>query len=311
MSRRVGWVLVLVLLAVILLPNARSLYEGLFFYVRDAVTYNPAPAQPVRRDGRYGSLYDLASLRNAERYDYLLSHLDSPNLTVTRIPIPNAALSSILVQFGASAPLTIFSAHYDKLRDDVTYQGASDNTAADSVLLASVQELARSGYRGSGAFLFTGEEETGLRGSKAFADYARQNGIAIRENVNFDNIGRARLAIRPSVEVPGFVFTIPFYSDFTYDGRQMRPSGPYAPANPRLTQSLLRVQPDIVVYERFTALSDSNVFQANGIDSVCISGDDMYFLEQTWHTYADRTELIDEGNLDRAFDLVIKYAQTR
>ena len=65
------------------------------------------------------------------------------------------------------------------------------------------------------------------------------------------------------------------------------------------------MQPDIVVYERFPALSDSNVFQANGIDTVAISGDDMYYLEQTWHTYADRVELLDERNLDRAFDLIM------
>lgn len=308
--KRVGWVLVLVPMAVILLPNARSLYEGLFFYVRDVVTYNPAPVQPVRRDGRYGSLYDLVSLRNSERYNYLLSQLDFPDLTITRIPIPNATLPSILVRFANAGPLTIFSAHYDKLHDDVTYQGASDNTAADAVLLASVQELARNSYTGSSAFLFTGEEETGLRGSTAFMDYARRNGIAISENVNFDNIGRGRLAIRPSVEVPGFVFTVPFYSDFTYDGRQVRPSRPYASANVRLALALGRVQPDLVVYERFTALSDSNVFQANGIDSVCISGDNMYFLEQTWHTYADRVELIDERNLDLAFDLVTRYARS-
>ena len=102
------------------------------------------------------------------------------------------------------------------------------------------------------------------------------------------------------------MFTLPFYGDVAYDGRQLRPSPAYPLANERLTQTLLRAQPDIVVYQRFTALSDSNVFQANGIDTVAISGDDMYYLEQTWHTYADRVELLDERNLDRAFDLITK-----
>ncbi len=310
--KRVGCVLLaLIPLAIILAPNARSLYEGLFYYIPDVARYSPTPTQSVSRDGRYGSLYDLVSLRNTERYNYLLSHLDFPNVTITRVPIPNATLPNILVQFGNAGPLTLFSAHYDKLHDDATYQGASDNTSADTVLLASVQELAKSGYTGSSAFLFTSEEETGLRGSTAFMVWARQNRITVGENVNFDNIGRGKLAIRPSVDIPGYTFTIPLYGDLTYDGRQLRPSPAYAPANPRLTQALLQVQPELVVYQRFTALSDSNVFQANGIDTVCISGDDMYFLEQTWHTYADQVQLIDQHNLDLAFDLVTKYARMR
>jgi Peptidase family M28 len=147
-----------------------------------------------------------------------------------------------------------------------------------------------------------------LRGAKSFYEYARANNIAIREIVNFDNLGRGRLAIRPSADIPGFVFTIPLYGDYAYDGRDLRRSALYPPANARLTQALLRAQPDIVVYERFTAVSDSNVFQANGIDTVAISGDDMYYLEQTWHTYADRVELLDERNLERAYELILRYA---
>jgi len=330
MVKRLSLVLGLIALAALLLPNARSLYEGIFFYLRDVMAYNPSAAQPISRSGRYASLYDLIRLRNAARHDYILDRVNLPNVLVTQIPIPNSQLPSIFVRFSAQGPYSIFSAHYDKLHDDSEYQGASDNTAAVSVLLASVAELARRGDGGNRAFLFTGEEETGLRGAKAFYEYARANGIAIREIINFDNLGRGKLAIRPSTDVPGFVFTLPLYGDLAYDGRTLSPIGdhwlgleiakgasvrsdlrgspPVPPANARLTQALLRVQPDIVVYERFTALSDSNVFQANGIDTVAISGDDMYYLEQTWHTYADRVELLDERNLDRAYQLIVRYA---
>jgi Zn-dependent M28 family amino/carboxypeptidase len=330
MTKRLLLVPTLLLLAALIFPNARSLYEGIFFYLRDVIAYNPSAVQPINRTGRYASLYDLIRMRNSERHDYLLAHVNLPTALVTQIPISNSQLPNIFVRFSAQGPYTIYSAHYDKLHDDPEYQGASDNTAAVSVLLASVVELAARGDGGSRAFLFTGEEETGLRGAKSFYEYARANNIAIREIVNFDNLGRGRLAIRPSADIPGFVFTIPLVGDYVYDGRTLSPIGdhwfgletttgasvrrdlrrsaPYPPANARLTQALLRAQSDIVVYERFTAVSDSNVFQANGIDTVAISGDDMYYLEQTWHTYADRVELLDERNLESAYELIVRYA---
>ena len=72
MSRRILLALVLLLLAVLIFPNARALYEGVFFYLRDVVTYNPPAVTPVSRDGRYASVYDLAHLRNGERRAYIL-----------------------------------------------------------------------------------------------------------------------------------------------------------------------------------------------------------------------------------------------
>jgi Zn-dependent M28 family amino/carboxypeptidase len=305
--RRALLILAIGALALLILPNVRSLYEGIFFYLRDLADYSPSTVLPIERDGRYSSTYDLIVMRNSERHDYVLSRVRLANSLVSQIPISNSQLPDIFVRFGTAGPYTIFSAHYDKLHDDPNYQGASDNTAAVSVLLASITELAGRGDAGSRAFLFTGEEETGLRGAKAFYEYAHANGIPIREIVNFDNLGRGKLAIRPSANIPGYVFTLPFLGDLAYDGRTLLPSPPYPPANSRLTQSLVRVQPDLVVYERFTAVSDSNVFQANGIDTVAISGDDMHYLELTWHTYADRVELLDERNLDRAHELILQY----
>ena len=239
MPKKVLLILVLVALAALILPNIRSLYEGVFFYLRDVAFYNPSAIAPVKRDGRYASIYDLSGMRNSERHDYVLSRAKLSNTLVTQIPISNSQLPDIFVRFGGPGPYTIFSAHYDKLHDDPAYQGASDNTGAVSVLLASVAELAQSGGAGNRAFLFTGEEETGLRGAKAFYEYARANGIAIREVVNFDNLGRGKLAIRPSASIPGYVFTIPFLGDFAYDGRALLPSPPYPPANTRLTQALV------------------------------------------------------------------------
>jgi Zn-dependent M28 family amino/carboxypeptidase len=302
-------VILAILIAGFLALNARSLYEGIFFYVARSVAYQPTPLHPVSRSGRFASLYDLVRLTNNGREDYILAQLEQTQVLVTKIPVSGSPIPNLLVRFKPEGPYSLFSAHYDKYYDKIEYQGASDNTAADSVLLASIIELARQGYRGSAAFLFVAAEETGLQGSAAFVEYARSNGIAIREDINFDDLGRSRLAIRPSAHTPGFIFFVPLYGDVAFDGSAFRPSPTYPPANPRLTQALLRVQPDIQVLERFTALSDSNTFQSNGIDAVSISSDDMRYLELTWDTYYDHVELVDEQNLDLAFDLITRYAQ--
>ncbi|MCI0477125.1 MAG: M20/M25/M40 family metallo-hydrolase [Anaerolineales bacterium] len=313
MTRRIFLALVFLLFALFTFLNARALYEGVFFYLRDVITYDPRAVTPINRAGRYTSIYDLVPLRNAERLAYLQRKLVAPRLIVTSIPISDSQFPNLFVRFkNAPGPYVIFSAHYDKLHDDANYQGASDNTAAVSVLLAAIDELARSfdsaqgGDASNRAFLFTGEEETGLRGAQAFVAYARANALPIRAIINFDNLGRGNLAIRPSAEQPGFVITLPFVSDFVYDGRAFKPGAAYSLANARLAQELVRAQPEIVVYERFTARGDSNVFQASGLETVFVSGDNMHYLELTWHTYADRVELLDERNLDRAFDLILK-----
>jgi Zn-dependent M28 family amino/carboxypeptidase len=309
MLKRLATTISLTLLAALIIVNLRSLYEGVFFYLRDYAAYKPIPANPIRHDGRYSSLYDLGPKHNMERRAYILNYLDSLGVSPKEIPIPNSTQTDILVTFDSTGPYSIFSAHYDKLFDEVEYQAASDNTASDSVFLASISELVQRGYHGSGAFLFTGEEERGLRGSRAFLSYALGEGRArITENINFDNIGRGRLAIRPSAAVPGFAFAIPLVGEFTYDGHEIKSSPPYPVAPTRLAQALIGVQPAITVYERFTAVSDSNVFQAANIDTVAISGDDIRFLELTWHTFADRIDLLDERNLDLAFELITRYA---
>lgn len=303
---RVGLSTLVLLFAGLVIPNARSLYEGVFFYLRDALTYDPAAVTPVRTSGRYASVHDLVRLTNAGRRDYILEHLNLTHGDLLQISVPSSPQPNLFVRFGPIGPYTVYSAHYDKLHDDTRYQGASDNTAAVSVLLAAITELEKRSYAGPAAFLFTAEEEKGMNGAAAFVEHARANSFQIKEIINFDNLGRGKLAIRPSVPAPGLAFTIPFYGEVTFDGREFRPSPPYLPANARLATELERVQPGIVVYERFTASSDSNVFLANGIDSVAISGDNMYFLDLTWHTYADRVELLDERNLDLAYELIMQ-----
>jgi len=311
MSKRVLLFLGLIILAVCVLSNLHSLSEGIVYYLLPALTYNSTPTQPVSRTGRFASLYDLVQLSNVERRDYVVRHLDALNLSVTQIPIPNSPTTDIFARFNATGPYTIFCAHYDKYHNDANFQGASDNTSGVSVLLAAAQTLASRGETGNYAFLFTGEEETGLRGASAFVDYARANHLRIREIIDFDSLGRDALAIRPSADQPGFFFALPFGVNMAFDGSAFHRGHAYPLANARLTESLLRVQPDLVVLQRFTALSDSNVFQAAGIDTVAISSSNMYYLQLAWDTYADRVEWLDERNLEKAYELVLGLTNAR
>ena len=305
MSKRILLFLVLIILAIFVLSDLRSLSEGIIYYVIPAITYSPTPVQPISRTGRFASLYDLVQLSNLERRDYIVKHLDSPSISVIQIQIPNSQTTDVFARFNSTGPYTIFCAHYDKYHDDANFQGASDNTSSVSVLLAAAQSLASRGDVGNYAFLFTGEEETGLRGAAAFVDYARANHTLIREIVDFDSLGRDALAIRPSADQPGFFFELPFGVSIAFDGSAFQRGRVYPLANAHLTQTLLRAQPDLVVLQQFTALSDSNVFQANGIDTVAISSSNMYYLQLAWDTYADRVELVDERNLEKAYALII------
>ncbi|MBI3741198.1 MAG: M20/M25/M40 family metallo-hydrolase [Chloroflexi bacterium] len=304
-------VLLFVFLVFIFAPNSRALYEGIFYYLRDAIPYSSTRVKPIDPSGRYAALYELVRLRNADRFRFLNAQLGALNLNLEQISIPQSQTPNLFVTIDRDTPVTIFVAHYDKLYDDTAYQGASDNSAAVSVLLAAAKEFARRGETRHLAFLFTAEEERGLRGAAAFVEYARAHNLQIRALINFDNLGRGNLAIRPLAEIPGFVFWLPFIGDITFDGAQFRATAPYPRANAQLAQLLARLQPDIVMYERFTARGDANVFAANGFDTVAISGDDMYYLQQTWHTYADRIELLDEKNLDAAYEMIMRFQPPR
>ncbi|MBI5649588.1 MAG: M28 family peptidase, partial [Chloroflexi bacterium] len=140
--KRIILIVFLLVLVLLILPNARALYEGILYYVRPMIF--PDAFKPVNRAGRYAAVYDLVQLRNAERVEYLRRHLTSRNIAFEEIAIPNSPFPNLFVRSKTTAPLTIYSAHYDKLYDDANYQGASDNTAALAVLLAAIDNLARS-----------------------------------------------------------------------------------------------------------------------------------------------------------------------
>jgi hypothetical protein len=65
---------------------------------------------------------------------------------------------------------------------------------------------------------------------------------------------------------------------------------------------------DLVVYQRFTVYSDSNVFQAHSLPTVSVSCSNMYYQDLVWERDSDRVELLDERNLMLAHQLVTRLA---
>jgi hypothetical protein len=176
------------------------------------------------------------------------------------------------------------------------------------MLLVAAQELNQQPPARPVAILFTGQEEVGFVGAKAFYDYATRNGIQSADVLNFDNLGRAGIAARASGARSGLVFTVPLFGEFMYDGRNVAPASSYRQPDGALLERIQRAAP-VVLYDRIVATSDGTYWQDRGWNAVNLSSADMYYLEQTWHTYGDRVELLEQGNLEQALQLVLGYAQ--
>ena len=294
-------------LGVTLALNWRSLSDGLA-YLGDLVQYHPTPGVPVAPRGRYAALYDLVQLDNAGREVYLEQWLGQHGLTPHRLPIPDSRQGNWLLRLGPDGPATLFVAHWDKVSERPTYQGASDNTSGVVVLLAAAATLARQPVTHPLAFLWTGEEERGSLGARSFVAWARDTGFAVREVYNFDMLGRGRLVARPVSARPGFVFTLPLRGLVVYDGRTLRPTEAHAPVEEAVARRLRAAQPDLRVARMMTALGDTNVFNAADWPGAMLSAANLHYLNLVWHNDGDRVDLLDERNLDLAYHLILTLA---
>jgi hypothetical protein len=294
-------------LAALLLANAYSLVEGLR-YAWQALTWHPQTVQPLSMDGPFGSVYALVELDNAGRHAAIESHLEELGLAPIAISVADHPLPNVLVMFGRQGPCTLFVAHYDKSRETPAYQGASDNTAAVAVLLAAAADLRAQPPARCTGLLFTAAEEQGFLGARAFLAWAATQELEIHEAINLDMLGRGRLGARPSA-LPGFCFWLPGMGELVFDGTRLHRGEPYAPPDRALLRRLRQAADgELIAYRRFTAHSDSNVFQAAGIPAVSLSSDNMYYLNLVWERDADRVELLDERHLELARDVVVRYA---
>lgn len=294
-------------LVVFVHANWNSWDDGIA-YLQEMVRYTPAPARALDPKGRFGFCEQFVSLRNAQRAQFIENFLDARGIAYQRLPIFDTKFHNIFVPFTGQGPYTLYSAHYDKVFDDPDYQGASDNSAAVCMLLVAAEDLSKTPPEKPTAILFTGEEEIGLVGAKAFYEYATQNNLQVANVLNFDSMGRAGLAARASGDRSGFVFTIPLLGEYVYDGRQLAPATPYRQPDAKLLAQLRQIVP-ITHLDRMVAKSDGTYFQDRGWNAVNFTSDDIFYLDETWHTYQDRVELLDETNFERALELMLDYAR--
>ena len=308
--RRVGvylFVLLILVLATLIFGNLASLGEGVR-YLGQMRAWDPLAARPVDPDGPFGVCYELVSLTNVGRRDFVLYRLRDLGLSPILVPIPDDPLPNVLVLFHDRGPYTLFVAHYDKSRETPTYEGASDNTAAVCVLLAALRDLSDRPPSRPVAFLFPAAEERGARGAQSFLLWAQAQGREIGEVINLDMIGRGKLATRPEAR-PGFYFWLPGFGQIVYDGRSLARDDPYVQVDAQLISRLRAVLgDDLVTYRRFAAYGDARVFREAGLPAASVSCDDMYYLGLVWEREADRVELLDEGNLSLARRFVVRYA---
>jgi hypothetical protein len=304
--QRMLWVMPVALVMVVA-GNWRSLREGVR-YLWQMLTWRPSAIRPIAPDGPFGSCYDLVRGDNVARYQIITDTLRTIELDWEEIPVPQEAIPDLFVRFGPDGPATLFVAHYDKSRETQTYQGAADNTAAVSVLLAAAHDLATRLPTRPVAFLFSAAEERGLKGAQAFLDWSRHVNLVVAEVINLDMLGRDLLALRPSA-LPGFYFWLPLIGPLVHDGRRLRRGASYPLPDRALAQRLTALMGrDLVVYQRFTVYSDSNAFQSHSLPTVSVSCSNMYYQDLVWERDTDRVELLDERNLVLAHQLVTKLS---
>ncbi|MFP4438851.1 MAG: M28 family metallopeptidase [Chloroflexaceae bacterium] len=278
---------------------SRGIAEGLR-YLWQMCTWRPGAVVPITPAGRFGHCHALVCRDNAGRYAYILATLREPGLEPEQIPVPGEPWPNLLLRLGPTGDCMLFVAHYDKSRETPTYQGASDNSAAVSVLLTVAHDLAAHPPRRPVALLFSAAEERGCLGAHAFLAWAQRQDMILSEVINLDMLGRDRLAIRPDA-VPGFAFRLPWLDRLVYDGQRLRRGSAYPHPDQALVRRLQQLAGrKLLVYRHFTARSDSGVFQAAGLPTVCISSSNIYYLGLVWEQDSDRVELLDARNLELA-----------
>jgi Zn-dependent M28 family amino/carboxypeptidase len=181
-----------------------------------AATTADAPAREPMSEASLGA--DLAWLTAPERAGrgstapeaqatarWIAGELRAAGYAPTEQPIPNvpgqvnvvAELAPAATTAAAAAPLAlVIVAHYDHLgaiRGEI-YPGADDNASGVAVALAVARDLQRRPPSGQHAgrvlFLFTGAEEIGLRGARAFVAAPTVPLAGVRAVYNLDMVGR-------------------------------------------------------------------------------------------------------------------------
>ena len=125
--------------------------------------------------------------------DYIEKKLESFGLSVTNQNFLDQGRNVIAVQYGSEYPdrYYIISAHYDSYcfpgHGDAA-PGADDNASGTAIVLEAARVLSNYSVKSSIIYALWDMEETGLWGSKAYADYVESKNMTIDGVVNIDMV---------------------------------------------------------------------------------------------------------------------------
>ena len=119
--------------------------------------------------------------------------------TGTRIPQPAKIVDVVAIQRGTERPneVVIVQGHIDSRVSDVMdarteAPGANDNASGTALVLETARVLSQRKFPTTIVYAVLSGEEQGLYGGKLLADYARQQGWAVKAVLNNDIVGGSR-----------------------------------------------------------------------------------------------------------------------
>lgn len=125
---------------------------------------------------------------------WLVTQLSAAGYTPKLQPIPTAPgqVNVIATTGPATGRAILVVAHYDHLGtiDGAMYPGADDNASGVAIALAIARDLRAHPVTGRVVFVFTGAEEQGLLGARAFVQAPTLPLAEIRAVYNLDMVGR-------------------------------------------------------------------------------------------------------------------------
>lgn len=116
------------------------------------------------------------------------------DLTHNSIPTRQENILGVLQGTSSGAGFIVIGAHYDSINTDFNdatgfAPGANDNATGVAGLIEIARVLSQRQFRSSIIFVAFSAEEVGRRGSKAFVDWSRSQGLDIAGMINIDSIG--------------------------------------------------------------------------------------------------------------------------
>ncbi|MBT8370284.1 MAG: M20/M25/M40 family metallo-hydrolase [Deltaproteobacteria bacterium] len=259
----------------------------------NGIQYKPKAHHPVRLNGPFHITHELVSLTSFERMNTIKRVLKNLQVPFETIPA-GYGHQNIFVPGRLEDGFLIFEAHFDKDKEDPSFQAATDNTGSVAVLLAVIETLKTDIGKLPVAFLFTALEEQGLRGALRFINVAVARNYNIKGVFCFDMIGRGQVVAATSGSTAGFCFRIPFYKSMLYNGREFKDAPRIIPFEHQFLENYL---PEVSTLKAFVSYTNANAFLGHNIPAVHLEGDDLWHADQVWGKYTDTIERLDEQSL--------------